>query len=337
MAEEITKVIVAEDEPASRALLQRHLENAGFEVIACPDGVVALEAVCREGGGIVVADWMMPELDGIELCRKIREKNASGELDFVFYILLTAHSGTDQIVAGLEAGADDYLTKPYQRDELLARLRAGLRIVKLQRELIERQEELRQANTAFKQLNEKLESASRTDELTQLPNRRAVFDHFAAAWSWSERNDQPLGCIMFDIDRFKRINDTYGHAAGDVVLREVASACRGSMRGYDILGRIGGEEFCIVCSETARSGLATVAERIRTTIESRTIVVDNQTIPVTVSIGAAVRRPAHRSPDDLLAAADELLYQAKENGRNQSWEHDEQGRPQKVARAPAAV
>ena len=320
------RIVLAEDEPALRSLLARQLRKAGYQVVACENGKEALEAIRREVSCIVVADWVMPEMDGLELCRAVRALSEMHALSVVYFILLTAHSDKEQIVAGLEAGADDYLTKPYHKRELLARLRVGERICGLQTELLQRQIELHKVNSEFATLNQKLEELAHTDTLTGLANRRYFFERFTEAWAVAERKDQSLGCIMLDIDKFKSVNDTYGHAAGDVILRELAATCRECLRRYDLLGRIGGEEFCIVCPDTPVEGAARVAERIRSTIAQTKFHADRTVIPVTVSLGIAGRCAAYTGPHELTVAADAMLYRAKASGRNRVWVCDCNGR-----------
>lgn len=312
-------VIIAEDDADSRALLCRHLEQAGYGVTECEDGQAALEAVQANGGGIVIADWTMPRLDGVELCRQVRELSEAAVIGFVYFILLTAHSQKDQVVAGLEAGADDYLTKPYDRQELLARLRAGERIYQLQEALLQRQKEVARVNAEIIALNQRLAELAMTDELTGLLNRRAFLERICEHISQSQRTGQPLGCIMFDVDRFKRINDQRGHHAGDVVLAHVARVTRARLRPYDVVGRLGGEEFCIACPAATLHETAVLAERVRAAIECSPAIADRLVIPVTVSLGAAGLTNGLADCDSLLAAADAMLYKAKQHGRNQVW------------------
>lgn len=326
-------IVIAEDEAASRALLTRQLQNAGYEVVACENGKQALDAIRQETSCIVVADWMMPEMDGVELCRAVRELCEMQVLSYVYFILLTAHSEKQQIVTGLEAGADDYLTKPYHKQELLARLRAGERIYSLQTELIQRQIELHKVNGEFAKLNRRLEELANTDTLTGLANRRNFFDRFEEAWAMAARNNHPLGCIMFDIDKFKVINDTHGHAAGDAVLKKLSLVARQCLRKYDVLGRIGGEEFCILCPETKLEYAAMVAERIRGAVAQTEFVYDQKNIPVTISLGVAGRTNAHANPHDLTKTADELLYRAKTGGRDQVWHINADGQPARFTEA----
>jgi diguanylate cyclase (GGDEF)-like protein len=319
------RIVLADDDADACALLARQLQSAGYDVIACKNGRDALEAIQQETSCIVVADWVMPEMDGLELCRTVRALAEMQALSLVYFILLTARSDRDQIVAGLEAGADDYLTKPYHKQELLARVRAGERIYDLQTELVQRQIELAKVNSEFARLNQKLEELASTDTLTGLANRRHLFDRFAEAWALSNRNDQPLGCVMIDIDKFKSINDTYGHAAGDAILRALTATCRACLRRYDVLGRIGGEEFCVACPDTPLEGVARLAERICSAVAQTEFQHDGIVIPVTVSLGVSSRGPEYNGVDDLVRAADAMLYRAKQNGRNQVWVCDRAG------------
>jgi diguanylate cyclase (GGDEF)-like protein len=313
------RIVIAEDDSASRALLERQLRAAGFDVIVCGNGKEALDAVKQEVSCIVLADWNMPEMDGLELCRAIRALSDMEALSFVYFILLTAHSDQARIVAGLEAGADDYLTKPYNKQELLARLRAGARLCSLQAELLKRQIDLHKVNHELGVLAQTLDKLASTDELTGLANRRSFFERFAEAWALARRSDHPLGCIVFDIDYFKLVNDTHGHAGGDAILKALATTCRGCLRSYDVLGRIGGEEFCVYCPATSLQDTAELAERLRAAVAQTEFHARDTTIPVTISLGVAARQPAHADPDDLIKAADTVLYRAKQNGRNQVW------------------
>lgn len=325
-------IVLAEDDAASRKLLVRQLESAGYAVTACEDGRRALDAICRIGSCIVVADWMMPEMDGTTLCREVRQLQAVRGLGTVYFIMLTAQTERDSVVAGLDAGADDYLTKPYHRSELLARINAGRRIYDLQQGMLAREQELARKNAELEILSQKLERLANTDGLTGLTNRRHLLERLDEAWSMSVRRDLPLACILFDIDRFKRINDTHGHAAGDAVLKAVAAACDAQVRPYDLIGRFGGEEFIVVAPDTDAAGAAALAERLRAAVEAAEIAFEGRSIPVTMSLGVAVRGPQHADPAAAIAAADEMLYKAKENGRNQVWLCDADGQGAALAR-----
>ncbi|MBU0641432.1 MAG: diguanylate cyclase [Planctomycetes bacterium] len=319
------RVILAEDDPASRRLLVWQLERAGFDVIGCADGQEALEAIRAEGAGIIVADWSMPKMDGLELCQAVRQQCDLQALGMVYFILLTAHTEKENIVAGLAAGADDYLTKPYHHQELLARIRAGERIIRLHEETVHSQMALHKANAQLAILNGKLDKLAHTDALTELPNRRYTFQRLEQVWALAERNDHQLTCIMLDIDHFKRVNDTYGHEAGDEVLKYVAAAIGRNVRVSEICGRFGGEEFLVVCPETDGDGGVVVAERLRGAIAGTDVPVGDAVLNVTISVGLAAKRPTHTRPDMLVAEADSMLYLAKDNGRNQVWRADHDG------------
>ncbi len=312
-------VVIAEDDGPSRELLQRQLESAGFQVVATPDGESALAAIRSAGGGIVIADWMMPRMDGVELCRTIRELTAMETLGFVYFILLTAHSDLSRVVEGLESGADDYLTKPYYKQELLARLRAGMRVFDLQEQLRQRSVEIARTSAEIVQLNARLVHLAMIDDLTGLYNRRAAMMRLDELGAHSTRARLPLGCIMCDIDCFKRVNDEHGHQVGDAVLRHTAGVLRGATRRYDVVARVGGEEFCVLCPSTAPSDLGWLAERIRARVQLEPFVQSSLRLNVTASFGCAHLCASNASPDALLSAADAMLYQAKRNGRNQVW------------------
>ena len=319
------RIIFAEDEPASRALLSRQLESAGYDAIACANGQEALDAIRAEGSGIVIADWMMPELDGLELCALVRELGAMKTLGSVYFILLTANSDKESIVRGLDAGADDYLTKPYHPKELLARIRAGVRIMELQEQAVRSQIEVHKVNAQLAVLNQKLDRLANTDVLTGLANRRRLFERFAEVWSLAERKERALSCVMLDVDRFKRVNDDHGHKTGDLVLKQIAAVLDRHVRQYDICGRFGGEEFLIVCPETELAGAAALAERIRLAVADLAIEADRVTIRPTISAGVAQMDAGHETPDAVIAAADSMLYRAKESGRDRVWAIDQHG------------
>jgi diguanylate cyclase (GGDEF)-like protein len=293
------KVLVADDDPVSRRLLQMSLMNAGYEVIASSNGTEALHLLeQKDAPELAVLDWMMPEMDGVEVCRIIR---ATAREPYVYILLLTARGHQTEIVQGLEAGADDYLTKPFDLHELKARLRTGERIVELQKELINAREQLRVQATH--------------DSLTGLLNRPAILTVLDKELARSRRSGKPVAVMMVDIDNFKDVNDAHGHHAGDIVLRETARKMLAVVRPYDSIGRYGGEEFVIIAPGCDMEVLSALAQRIRQCVSSEVIQAGSVSIQITLSIGVAA---ACEDPQltQLLRAADEALYVAKKEGRN---------------------
>jgi two-component system, cell cycle response regulator len=296
-------VLIAEDDPIFRRVLENWLKKWNYRVTSLENGLDAWSVLQqKDAPQMAVLDWMMPGLDGIELCRRIRS-HEDGPYKYV--LLLTAKGSKEDVVAGLEAGADDYLTKPFDVNELRARVRAGKRILELQSALLRVQNELQ------------FESAH--DHLTGLWNRGAIMGLLHRETQRSVRIGKPLGVIMADLDHFKLINDTYGHPVGDVVLREVARRILASVRNYDYVGRYGGEEFLIVLAECSPSDLAVSAERMRACVSKKPVETDAGPIPVTLSIGSvagnALGDPVLNG-EQLLRTADTALYCAKTNGRN---------------------
>jgi two-component system cell cycle response regulator len=292
------KILIAEDDVTSRILLKRVLESWGYEVTATKDGAEALQALQGEAAPrLAILDWMMPGMDGVDVCRRVRARET---LQPTYIILLTALGDKESVVTGLNAGADDYVGKPYDPDELHARLEVGRRLVELNDELLEAQHAL--------------EILARTDALTGVLNRGAIVEELEMEAGRAAREGSPLGLGMLDVDHFKLVNDTYGHAAGDAVLCEVVRRVLGVMRPYDTFGRFGGEEFLVLVPGSGERELVAVLERIRNAIGSAPFLVDGHDLVVTVSLGGAVR--GHESADGLIARADDALYAAKEQGRD---------------------
>jgi len=293
-------VLIADDDPVSRRLLQVSLGNAGYRVVLAADGAEAIrrwnEPDCPR---LAVLDWMMPVVDGVEVCRTIRR---SAREPYVYIVLLTAKGHQTEIIEGLEAGADDYITKPFDLQELKARLRAGKRILELQEQLVTAREQLRIQATH--------------DSLTGLFNRMAILEALDREVTRSNREKKPLAVIMADLDHFKDINDTHGHQAGDVVLRETARRMSASLRAYDSVGRYGGEEFLVVVPGSDLDAAVELAERLRQGVSAEAVCVAGEMIPITVSLGLAVSTVEICQPDQLLHQADEALYAAKRAGRN---------------------
>ena len=313
-------ILIVDDDPAALVLLRRHLTDAGRTVFQANNGEEALRMILTEAPRIVITDWSMPGMTGLELCQAIRSHELVG---FIYIIVLTSHGETDRIVAAFEAGADDYLTKSFSARELIARLRAGERIARLQGALEKRTREVHRVNAEMalfadklEEANEKLLRLATTDELTTLVNRREAMKRLTEQWRIVDRTGAPLSCIALDIDHFKKFNDTWGHAFGDTVLKEMARVLRTSLRAGSVPCRMGGEEFLVLCPETTEPEATKAAERLRAAVEHNQIPLNDQKVQVTVSLGVAGRTAQMQAPDDMLKAADDALYAAKRSGRN---------------------
>jgi len=295
------KVLIADDSATSRAMLRRSVAQWGYEVVLAEDGQQALEILEQpDPPPIAIVDWVMPHLTGPEVCRKVRETMRE---PYTYIILLTSKNTKEETVEGLESGADDYVVKPFDTLELQFRMRAGRRIIDLQIELLQAREELRER--------------ANKDLLTMLPNRSAIATALDTEISRCHRDRRTVGVILLDIDKFKTINDTYGHFTGDAVLKETAIRLRGNMRPYDQVGRYGGEEFLVVLPNCDLEQAASQAERMRARLHVAPMIVDGVEILVSASFGVTVSDGSERSPDLFVRVADEALYRAKGSGRNQ--------------------
>jgi two-component system cell cycle response regulator len=295
------KILIAEDDPTSRIILVAMVTEWGYEPFSVEDGAQALSVLKTDDAPrLLLIDWEMPEINGLALCKKIREKDTC---DPPYIILLTGRSDTKDIVTGLEIGANDYISKPFENAELKARLKVGERMLELQDELNRAKEAMAiQANY---------------DELTELMNRRAVMNAMSNEIARSKRNLQPLFICMCDIDHFKNINDTHGHLIGDAVLKEVAQRLNKSLRPYDLCGRYGGEEFLIILNSKGNY-VHDLFERIRLAIANTPFFYEDTILHVTISGGVTLYSPStdERNSTQLLTDADTALYEAKNAGRN---------------------
>jgi two-component system cell cycle response regulator len=294
------KALIAEDNPGFRLALEKMLKKWGYDVVAAANGLEAWEILrSPDPPRLAILDWMMPELDGLEVCRRVRELNRE---PYIYILLLTAKDSPAELIEGMEAGADDYLRKPVDTHELRVRVRAGRRIVDLQQELVEARDLLRR-------------QASH-DPLTDLWNRHAMSEILARELKRAKRESSTLSLIMADLDHFKNINDTLGHAAGDEVLREAAKRMSACVREYDAPCRYGGEEFLILLPGLDLPGAAVRAEQIRSAL-SIPFHIGEGLHDVTCSLGVtATSGAAGFDAAALLQEADEALYAAKHNGRN---------------------
>ncbi len=301
-----TAILLAEDDPVTRMLMMRFLKKAGYEVDAVANGTEALEHMSRRYYPYLVTDWEMPEMDGVALCKAVRNLQLDG---YVYALLLTARNAKEHIIAGLEAGADDYLIKPVHEPELIARLNTGRRILALEHSL--------------RAANERNRILSITDALTGAFNRRYMMEQLPRELERCRRYGNPLSVIMCDIDHFKQVNDQRGHSAGDDVLQQFVTRMQKSIRSNsDWIARLGGEEFLVVLPETEHRGAMFVAEKLRAIMTSEPFMTRTGDVPATSSFGVASTDA--QGPDlllkseTLIRAADECLYMSKDAGRNRA-------------------
>jgi diguanylate cyclase (GGDEF)-like protein len=297
-------ILIAEDNPVARRLLEKNLTKSGHKVVSAQNGREAYDLFKKTFFPIVLTDWMMPEMDGVALCHAIRKHPSK---NYVYIIFLTSKDAKDDIIVALNAGADDYLTKPFHQSELIARLKTGKRILNLERSL--------------KSANEEIRLLSIVDPLTGCLNRGHLMTRLPEELSRAKRYDHPLSLIMCDIDHFKMVNDRYGHLVGDTALVNFAATLNKMVRrDIDWVARYGGEEFIIALSETNHGGAMALAERVREQLEKQTMLVEGHNIHITASFGVSTFDPSHHNnpstPEGLLKTADECLYLAKKDGRN---------------------
>jgi diguanylate cyclase (GGDEF)-like protein len=307
------QILVVDDDPINLDMVAMHLANAGYEPLTANNGIKALSMLHEHRPSIAIVDWMMPKMDGLQICREVRSHQSNG---FIYFIMLTAFSDKNRLMEAFDGGVDDFLSKPFHEGELLARVRAGARMVRLYDELKAQTQAFGRNNTELAKLNERLHQMATVDELTGLYNRRHAMIRLNEQWAFANRYDESIGCAMLDIDHFKRVNDAHGHLKGDEVLQKVARFLMQSVRVSDIVCRFGGEEFLILFPKQKTDQVRVCVERCRAAIESSVFADDARSSPVTISIGIAHREPSMRCPDDLLKAADKALYAAKEQGRN---------------------
>jgi len=295
------RILIADDDLVSCKMLKRTLESWDYSVVTAHDGTTALAILSgADAPKLAILDWVMPGLDGPEVIRRVRDR---GKEPYTYAMLLTCRSRKDDLVEGMDAGADDYLSKPFDVHELRVRLRAGSRLIQLQHELIAAREALRVQATR--------------DALTGMFNRRAILDRLDHFLDLANRDDGALGVLMVDLDHFKRINDTYGHPGGDDVLVEAGERMRRYVRSYDGIGRFGGEEFLVVLPGCDRAATMATAERLRQSLSDNPVESHGRTIQVTCSVGAAVHSPGTpMNAETLIHEADIALYVSKESGRN---------------------
>ncbi len=290
------KILIAEDDFITSRALEKSLKDWGFDVSLAKNGNDAWALIQKEDIRLAIIDWMMPGIDGLELCHKIREKSQEKEARYVYIILLTGRDNQTDIIQGLTSGADDYMTKPFDFLELKVRLQKGVRIIQREESRI-------------------LEAS--VDSLTKLWNRKKIFKFFQEEFERGHREKIPTGVIMIDIDQFKKTNDTYGHLVGDQVLVEISRRLRHSMREYDKIGRYGGDEFLIIVPGCKFEDIKNIAKRLRREVRRRKISTDKGKLSVNISCGIASSSSLPRcSGRELLEESDKDLLKAKTKGVN---------------------
>ena len=313
-------IAVVDDDPAIRRLVRLFLKRSGYEIEEFATGDEARTALQTISWDLAILDRRLPDMDGVDLCQELK---ANPAFKSRYVIMLTGEDEQEDKVQGLDLGADDYITKPFQYPELLARIRAAKRIVDLQKEL--------------RETNKRLELLSITDGLTKLYNHRHFQDELVRAFEESARYQRPLSLAIIDLDFFKKVNDTYGHAVGDEVLKTVAQMFQQSIRSTDLAARYGGEEFAVMMPETDTDDGIAFAEKIRSLVETTSIDTQAGSISVTVSVGVStVPYPRIHSAKELIVSADKALYRAKKGGRNRVQSEKRSPSVPRASRPPAA-
>jgi two-component system chemotaxis response regulator CheY len=294
------EILVVDDSPVCRKLVEQVLSSEAYSLLFACDGAEAMRLYEEHSPSIVVTDWMLPDFCGFELCQRIR---ADDTRPYTYIIVMTSNTEKGNVVKGLEAGADDYLTKPFDPGEMLARIGVGRRIIDLNRELAAK--------------SRRLEEAARTDALTGLPNRRAIEEWAARQLRGAARHGFPLWVVLGDIDSFKAINDNFGHDAGDIVLKTFAEVLKKNTRAADICGRLGGDEFLMVITHVEREYVEMTVNRYREQFAALSFPLQGQSVRVTASFGATgVQSKEAPEFGVLVRQADQMLYHAKRAGRN---------------------
>ncbi len=295
-------VLVVDDDPVAVSLLEEQIHLAGYPALIANDGAQALRILRQTDVRMVISDWNMPKLSGLELCREIRR---SPNLQFIYFIMLTIFNQTDKVVEAFDVGVNDFLSKPCEHLELVSRLHAGRRVIELETSLLRRVQLAAKLNDRLKRLNSRLKEMATTDSLTGLCNRREAMRRLREEWSSADRYGHALTIAMIDINRFKKINDTLGHLEGDKILKLLGQILLQSCRGPDLPARLGGDEFLIILPHTDLSGAAVMLSRISQKLQTQT---GGQ---VSMSFGVAEQRRGITTIEQFLHAADLALYAAK--------------------------
>ena len=307
------RVLIVDDDASMRAVIRSVLETVGHQVLEAADGLAGMEKALEFQPQLMIVDWVMPEISGIELTRALRQTRIGRGL---YILIMTSQADEDRLIEAFENGVDDFMNKPINPRVLAARLRAGQRVIRLQQELDRDREEIRRFAAELAVSNRRLQEVALTDSLTGFPNRRYAIERGQQEWLVSSRTRRPLSTMVIDVDMFKTYNDSYGHDVGDAVLKQVANAVKGALRAQDIVARTGGDEFLVICPDTGLDAALACAERVRFAVESAPLLLGGQSISMSVSIGVATRDTVMSEPEALIKRVDQALYLAKNKGRN---------------------
>lgn len=307
------RVLIVDDDNGTRVLLKTLLGHAGYEIFEAADGQEGFDKALEVRPHILITDWLMPGMDGIELTRVLRQTKVGRT---IYILILTALEAEEKLVEAFHAGVDDYMSKPLKSRVLGARLRAGQRVVMLQQEIERDREEIRRFAAELAVTNRRLQEAALTDVLTGCFNRRYAIERFQQEWRAADRSKRSLACLLVDVDNFKTINDSHGHDVGDMVLKQTAQAIKSGVRAQDVVCRTGGDEFTVICPETDLPAALACGERVRHAVADMSLPAGMQSLKLTVSIGAAARHPDTLDIDALIKRADEGVYKAKQRGRD---------------------
>ena len=308
------KVLAVDDDPLMLLNLQKILAAQDRIIITAENGEEALEKALKHQPQMIITDWRMPGINGLELCKILRRTSIT---QHVYIIMLTGCEADDELVQAFDAGADDYVVKPFTPKVLEARIRSGERLIRYQSTINHDRELIQQYVSRLAAANRQLLTMAMTDSLTNLPNRRSAMARMNDAVAEAKRFNEKLSCIMIDLDHFKEVNDNYGHDSGDQALKEVAAIFISKARSYDMVSRTGGEEFLVISSRSDLTEAGQLAERLRSAVHDHDFIFqDGRNIKLTISLGVATWTPDYPDGDALIKAADQALYKAKLNGRN---------------------
>jgi two-component system, cell cycle response regulator len=306
-------ILAVDDDPLTLISLKKILSGEGKEILTAEDGEEALNIALEKQPHIIITDWRMPKMNGLELCKILRRTSTT---QHIYIVMLTSYETDDELIQAFEAGADDFITKPFTPKVLEARIHSGERLVRYQKTISHDREVIQKYATQLTSANRQLQTMAMTDPLTGLPNRRSAMNRLASAVAETFRHGEKLSCIMIDVDHFKKVNDTFGHESGDMVLKAIAATFHRKARMYDIVSRTGGEEFLVICARSDLLESQQLAERLRIAIADLRIPLEKTCIQITISLGVATWKSEFVNGEALIRAADKALYKAKKNGRN---------------------